>query len=141
MSYYKDLRELVAALDDRGLLYRIKRQINKDTELMPLVRWQFRGLPEEQRKAFLFENVIDATGRSYKIPVLVGAFGASRAVYATGLQCAKEEIYEKLVQGSRNLIPPVTVDRSRAPVKQEVHAGNSLLEHGGLVEFPIPIST
>ena len=49
MGYYKDLRELVAALDERGLLYRIKRQINKDTELMSLVRWQFRGLPEAER--------------------------------------------------------------------------------------------
>ncbi|MEI9478535.1 MAG: UbiD family decarboxylase, partial [Deltaproteobacteria bacterium] len=132
MAYYKDLRELVAALDERGLLYRIKRQINKDTELMPLVRWQFRGLPEGERKAFLFENVVDTTGRSYAIPVLVGAFGASRAVYATGLQCSKEEIYEKLVEGPRRLIPPTIVDRSKAPVKEEVHMGKGLLEHGGL---------
>ena len=28
----------------------------------PLVRWQFRGgLPEAERKAFLFENVVDST--------------------------------------------------------------------------------
>jgi hypothetical protein len=40
----------------------IDRVTAKDTELMPLVRWQFRGLDEEQRKAFLFENVVDAKG-------------------------------------------------------------------------------
>ncbi len=106
MGYYRDWRELVATLEQQGLLYRIKRQMNKDTELNPLVRSQFRRLPEVERKAFLFENVVDATGRSYAIPVLVGVFGTSWPVCATGLQCAKDEIYEKLVQGSRNLIPP-----------------------------------
>jgi hypothetical protein len=39
---------------------------------MPLVRWQFRDLEEEQRKAFLFENVVDAKGKRYSMPVTVG---------------------------------------------------------------------
>ena len=47
MAYYKDLREHVSALEAADKLVRIKREVNKDTELMPLVRWQFRGLPEE----------------------------------------------------------------------------------------------
>jgi 4-hydroxy-3-polyprenylbenzoate decarboxylase len=59
-NYYRDFRAHLKALEERGKLVRVKRQINKDTELMPLVRWQFRGLDEEQRKAFLFENVVDA---------------------------------------------------------------------------------
>ncbi len=63
MPYYKDLREHIRALESREKLVRVKRQINKDTELMPLVRWQFRGLPEQARKAFLFENVIDSKGK------------------------------------------------------------------------------
>ena len=46
MGYFKDLREHIAALDQAGLLVRIDEQINKDTELMPLVRCQFRGLSE-----------------------------------------------------------------------------------------------
>ena len=46
-----------------GLLLRIDRPINKDTELHPLVRWQFLGgMPEEERRAFLFTNVVDAQG-------------------------------------------------------------------------------
>jgi len=141
MAYYKDLRELIAELDKRGLLVRVKRQINKDTELMPLVRCQFRGLPDAKRKAFLFENVVDAKGKSYPIPVLVGAFAASHAVYAAGLQCTEAEMYEKLVQSPRNRIEPVMVDRANAPVKEEIHIGANLLEHGGFGEFPIPIST
>src|SRR3989304_1562914 len=120
MSYYKDLRDYTRTLEGQGLLIRVKQQINKDTELHPLVRWQFRGLPEEQRKAFLFENVVDVTGRHYDIPVVVGAFGASRAVYATALQCGREEIFERLVKGAQNLIPPVMVDRAKAPVKEEI---------------------
>src|SRR4029453_7957172 len=56
MGYFKDLREHIAALDQAGLLVRIDEQINKDTELMPLVRWQFRGLSEEERRAFRSEE-------------------------------------------------------------------------------------
>ena len=49
-AYYKDFREHLSALEERGKLVRISRDINKDTELMPLVRWQFRGLDERERK-------------------------------------------------------------------------------------------
>jgi 4-hydroxy-3-polyprenylbenzoate decarboxylase len=39
----------------------------------PLVRWQFvGGLDEADRKAFLFTNIVNAKGRRYDIPVLVG---------------------------------------------------------------------
>jgi len=41
-KYYRDVREHLKALEERGKLIRIKRELNKDTELMPLVRWQFR---------------------------------------------------------------------------------------------------
>ena len=68
-SYYKDVREHLKALEERGKLVRVKQRINKDTELMPLVRWQFRGLDESQRKAFFFQNVIDVKGRHYSMPV------------------------------------------------------------------------
>src|SRR5262245_12243476 len=50
MNYYRNLEEYIQALDREGLLYRIKRPINKDTEMHPLVRWQFRGLEEDQRR-------------------------------------------------------------------------------------------
>ena len=52
----RDFQEHLADLEKRGLLIRVDRPINKDTELQPLVRWQFvGGLPEEQRRAFLFQ--------------------------------------------------------------------------------------
>ena len=40
---YPDLHEHVRALDKAGLLVIVDRPINKDTEMHPLVRWQFRG--------------------------------------------------------------------------------------------------
>ena len=67
MGYFKDLREHLAALEEAGLLVKIDELINKDTELMPLVRWQFRGLSEEERRAFMFTNVTDVKGRKYDI--------------------------------------------------------------------------
>lgn len=63
---YRDLREYLEVLEQAGKLRRIKKPINKDTELMPLVRWQFRGLPPEDRTGFLFENVVDGQGRTFK---------------------------------------------------------------------------
>ena len=57
---YADLHAHIAALERDGHLVRVQRPINKDTEMHALVRWQFRGgIPEAQRKGFLFENVTD----------------------------------------------------------------------------------
>ena len=41
---YEDLREFLAVLEDAGKLIRITHEVNKDTELQPLVRLQFGGL-------------------------------------------------------------------------------------------------
>lgn len=139
MAYYKDLREQLSALETRDKLVRIKRQINKDTELMPLVRWQFRGLREAERKAFLFENVVDGSGKRYKPTVAVACYAASTDIYAIGLQCKPEEVTDKLLRAQRNPIGPRLVESG--PVHEEVHMGDRLLEHGGLEEIPVPIST
>ena len=68
-----DLQEHLADLEARGLLTRIDHPVDKDTELHPLVRLQFiGGIPESERRAFLFTNVVDASGRKYDMPVVVG---------------------------------------------------------------------
>src|SRR5690349_13675172 len=78
-----DFQQHLAALDRAGLLVRVDRPIDKDSELHPLVRWQFLGgFPEAKRRAFLFTNVTDAAGRRYDIPVAVGALSASPGIYA-----------------------------------------------------------
>ncbi len=139
MAYYRDLREHLKALEDKGKLVRISREINKDTELHPLVRLQFRGLTEDNRKAFLFENVVDSKGKKYDIPVAVGVLAASTDIYAIGMMCGPEEIHRKWVEAQTRPIEPKIV--AEGPVHEEVHLGDTLLEHGGLSEFPIPIST
>src|SRR6266581_6958404 len=81
-----DFQTHLASLEAQGLLVRIDRPINKDTELHPLVRWQFLGgIPEDQRRAFLFTNVTDSKGRRYDMPVAVGALAASPRIYAVGV--------------------------------------------------------
>src|SRR3974390_3677176 len=90
-----DFQEHLRELEARGLLVRIDRPINKDTELHPLARWQFQGgLREDQRRAFLFTNVVDGHGRRYDIPVAVGALAASPQIYAVGMGCPVDEIGE-----------------------------------------------
>ena len=139
MAYYVDMREHIKALEAHGKLVTVSREINKDTELMPLVRWQFRGLPDEERKAFLFENVVDVKGRRYSIPVLVAALAASMEVYAIGMMCEPDKIMQKWSEARRHPFEPKIINDG--PVHEEVHVGKSLLEHGGLDEFPTPIST
>ena len=53
---YMDLHEQVQALDEAGLLIRVDVPINKDTELHPLMRWQFsrRHRRKGSRSAMLF---------------------------------------------------------------------------------------
>src|SRR5437660_10230687 len=102
-----DFQQHLAALEAAGLLVRIERPIGKDSELHPLVRWQFQGgLGEEQRRAFLFTNVVDGSGRRYEVPVAVGALAASPEIYAVGMGRAPAEIEAAWVRAIANPIPP-----------------------------------
>src|SRR5260370_16325832 len=105
-----DFQAHLAALDARGLLLRIDRAINKDTELHPLVRWQFQGgLREDQRRAFLFTNVVDACGRSYHIPVAVEPLAPSAEIYSVGMGRPVDEIEAAWLHAIANPIAPVVV--------------------------------
>src|SRR5947209_5349041 len=105
-----DFQEHLAALEAKGLLVRIDRPIDKDTELHPLVRWQFQGgLPEDERRAFLFTNVTDVQGRRYDMPVAVGALAASPRIYAIGVGRPVEEIGAAWMRAIAHPIPPVIV--------------------------------
>jgi len=137
--YYQDLREFIEALEANEKLFRIQRSINKDSELHPLVRWQFRGLEEKDRRAFLFENVTDSHQGAYKGSVLVGGLAGSAEIYCLGLQCSAEEINERWSQALDRLIEPEIV--AEGSVMEEIHKGEDLFSHNGFHEFPVPIST
>jgi UbiD family decarboxylase len=138
---YADLREHLDALDAAGLLVRVSRAIDKDTEMHPLVRWQFRGgIPEPERKAFLFENVVDGSGRRYEMPVAVGVLAASRRIYSIGMGCPAEEIGARWREARHHPITPRLVDD--APTHEVVRTGADLdARYGGVDGLPIPIST
>jgi 4-hydroxy-3-polyprenylbenzoate decarboxylase len=138
-SYYRDFREHLTALEERGKLHRIEREINKDTELMPLVRWQFRGLDERDRKAFLFEKVVDGKGRRFTMPVTVGTLAATTEIYAIGMMCEPDEIHERWTRAQMTPIEPVRV--SQAPAQEVIWQGRDLLNGHGLDMIPVPIST
>ena len=138
---YRDLHEHLAALDREGLLVTVDREINKDTELHPLVRWQFRGgIAEPDRKAFLFTKVVDAKGRHYDIPVVVGALAASRKIYSVGMGCELADIGATWTRAIAKPIAPVVV--TDAACQEVVITGDELDQPGkGLDGIPVPIST
>jgi UbiD family decarboxylase len=135
-----DFQEHLADLEAAGLVERIDTPINKDTELHPLVRWQFvGGVPEDKRKAFVFTNVTDAKGRKYDIPVVVGALSASPEIYAMGMGCKVEEIGDAWMRAINHPIAPVRV--ASAPCQEVVITGDELKATGGLAALPVPVST
>jgi len=136
-----DFQEHLAELEAEGLLVRVERPINKDTELHPLVRWQFLGgIPEGERRAFLFTNVTDAKGRRYDMPVAVGALASSPRIYALGMGKPVEQIGPTWMNAIAHPIKPVT---ARSPACQQVvETGDALRKPGGgLARLPVPIST
>jgi UbiD family decarboxylase len=137
----RDLQEHIARLEAGGLLIRIGRPINKDTELHPLARWQFQGgLDEADRRAFLFTDVIDGEGHSYDIPVLVGGLAASPEIYAAGLGVPVDQIGKVWMEAINEPIAPVTV--KNAPCQEVVITADALKRPGeGLSRLPVPVST
>ncbi len=132
------LEKLAAA----GLLHTIDREIDKDREMHPLVRWQYRGrIPEKSRKAFVFTNVTDAKGRTYPgAKVTIGALAATPDIYALGLGKPREDIGKTWIEAMAAPIAPKVV--ATAPCQEVVLTGDELLGEGkGLDALPIPIST
>src|ERR1043165_9522176 len=132
MTAYPDLHEHLKALADAGLLVTVDRPINKDTEMHPLVRWQFRGgIEERDQKAFLSTKVTDSKGRKYDIPVVIGALAASREIYRIGMGCPLDKINDVWTRAVAQPIAPRVV--KDAPCQE--------MQVSGLDGLPIPIST
>ena len=137
---YNDMQEHIEELAKADLIIRIDEPIDKDSELSPLVRWQYRGgIEEKQRKAFLFTNVVGGKGRKFDIPVVVGALAGNADIYAIGMGVPVEKIGEKWAKAVEHPISPVLIEN---PSCQEiVHSGLALNAGNGLDSLPVPIST
>jgi UbiD family decarboxylase len=138
---YPDLHQHLETLKEKGLLQVVDRVIDKDSELHPLVRWQFvGGMEEAERKAFLFTNIVDGKGTKYSIPVVVGAIAANRAIYSVGMGAPVDRIQAKWDAAIARPIPPRIV--TNAPCHDVVIQGEALKDAGkGLDMLPIPVST
>jgi 4-hydroxy-3-polyprenylbenzoate decarboxylase len=138
---YPDLHDHVRALEEAGELRRIDIPINKDTELVPLVRWQFRGgVAEDDRKAWLFTNVTDSKGRKYDMPVLIGAVASNLRIYSIGLGVPPDKAIETWSRALANPMPPNVVES--APCQEIVFEGGDLDVPGqGIDALPAPIAT
>ena len=103
-----DFQEHLAALEANGLLVRIDRP---STRIPSCIRWcagsSSAASPEDERRAFLFTNVVDSKGRRYDIPVAVGALAASPRIYALGMGQPVEEIGRGLARAIAHPIPPI----------------------------------
>jgi UbiD family decarboxylase len=140
---YADLQEHIARLDAAGLLQRIDVPINKDTEMHPLVRWQFRGgIPEKDRKAFLFSNIVDSKGRRFEgWRVVVGGIATNPEIYRIGMNVPTiDDIGPAWERALANPVAPRVVESGH--VHDVVITGADLKGPGkGLEAIPVPIST
>ena len=78
---FKDLREFIAALEERGLLKRIRTEVDCELEITEITD-RVSKMEGEKNVALLFENV-----KGYDIPVLMNAFGSmERMAIAFGVE-------------------------------------------------------
>jgi 4-hydroxy-3-polyprenylbenzoate decarboxylase len=78
---FKDLREFIAELESRGLLKRIKAEVDCELEITEITD-RVSKLEGAGNVALLFENV-----RGYDVPVLMNAFGSmERMAIAFGVE-------------------------------------------------------
>src|SRR4029077_8710210 len=138
---YPDLHDHVLALHRAGLLIVIDEPINKDTEMHPLVRWQYRGgIAETVRRAFLFTQATDSEGARYDIAVLVAGLAANPEVYRIGFGRPLDEIGPAWVNALAAPIAPRVV--TDAPCQEICAIGDALdAADAGLDALPGPIST
>jgi UbiD family decarboxylase len=138
---YPDLHDHLHRLARENLLVVVDEPINKDTEMHPLVRWQFRGgIEEGKRKAFLFTQPTDGKGRRYDSAVLVAGLAASRDVYCVGMNMPLAEIGPAWIRALGKPVRPRLV--TRAPCHDVVIRGKDLAARGKALDgLPVPIST
>jgi UbiD family decarboxylase len=138
---YNDLREHLAALNQAGLLQVVDQPIDKNSEMHPLVRWQFRGgIPEEQRRAFIFTQPTDGEGSKYRGAVVIGGLAANRAIYRIGFGRELDQVGAAWSEAIANPTAPRVM--SDAPCHQVVAIGDELDRDGnGLGSLPVPISS
>jgi UbiD family decarboxylase len=87
---YKDLREYLAALEVRGKLHHVKKEVDPNWEVAAVIRRVFQRIPPSRRPAVMFEHV-----KGHRMPLVAGILGASPEVYALALETTVDQIADK----------------------------------------------
>jgi len=116
---YEDLRSFLAVLEQRGLLSRITRPVEKDWELAAICRVNFQSVPDADRTALMFTNITGC-----EVPLVAGVLGGSEAIYAAALEVPIDQVLEKWTHGTQNPIPPALVEWG--PCQENVQIGGSI---------------
>ncbi len=131
---FKDLREYLGYLEDKGMLRRVTKEVDRDWEIAALCREVFLRYDKENRPALLFENV-----KGFESPVAVGVIGGSSNIYATALGIPTEDmghnVGKRWADAIANRVPVTMV--SDGPVKENILTGDQI----DIFQFPHPIWT
>jgi UbiD family decarboxylase len=90
---YRDLREYLAALDQRGKLHRVKKEVDPGWEVAAVLRRVFQRIPPARRPAMMFERI-----QGHDMPLVAGVLGASPEIYALALETTVDQIADKWAQ-------------------------------------------
>ncbi len=111
----------------------------KDTVCTRLSVGNSRGDLEDERRAFLFTNVVDWCWSALRYSGAVGAGGLG-GTHALGMGRAVDEIGAAWTRAIANPIAPILVGSPRC--QEVILTGDDLRRpDGGLARLPIPIST
>ncbi len=116
---YKDLREYLKALEVRGKLHHVKKEVDPDWEVAAVMRRVFQRIPRERRPAVMFERI-----KGHDIPLVAGILGASPEVYTLALETTVDQVADKWRRAQTHPIPPVPV--KTGPVKENILTGDRI---------------
>ena len=120
---FKDLREFLALLEQKGELLKTKKPVDVKFEISSYIR----KTSDQRGPALLFENV-----KNFTMPVVGGIF-ATRERAFLALESSPEDYVNKFQSALDHLMPPKLV--SSAPCKEVIHTGREV----DLSQLPIPI--
>lgn len=119
---FKDLREFLTLLEEKGELLKSKKPVDVKFEISSYIR----KTSDQRGPALLFENV-----KNFTMPVVGGIF-ATRDRAFLALESSPEDYVNKFQSALDHLLPPKLV--SSAPCKEVIHTGKEV----DLSQLPIP---
>jgi len=124
----KDMRDFVAVCEEKGLLKRIKAEVDWNLELSHIAKLN----EEAQGPALLFENI-----KGYDSPVITSACTTvQRLAIIMGMpeDSSLTDLYVGWAEKAKTPIPPKFIDKAKAPCKQNIMMGKDI----DLYKFPVP---